>query len=192
MRVLIPISEVLKIRVLRLEKYRELIELMLLSSISFFIPVLIGHPQILVGIVVNALIVRSALTMERWKNLPTIFLPCLGALSRGILFGPFTFYLFNLIPFIWLGNFILAYFTKVFSQINVKLSFAIQIIVPGILKGIVIFLPTLLLVHYSVIPASFLSSMGLTQFITAIMGSLLAQGVTKKELSYLSKGEDYE
>jgi hypothetical protein len=180
LRILLPIQQTFEIRILKLTKYRELIELALLSSLSFLIPVFIGHPQVLVGIVVNALIVRSALTMKRWKNLPTILLPSLGALTRGILFGPFTIYLAYLIPFIWLGNFVLAYFVKLFSK--VRLGAILIIVVSSALKASVIFLPTLLLIQTQTIPKMFLQSMGIVQFITALIGSSIAIGITRLEL----------
>lgn len=182
MRVLLPIQQTFEVRILELTKYRELFELVLLSSISFLIPVFIGHPQLLVGIVVNALIVRSALTMKRWKNLPTLVLPSLGALTRGILFGPFTSYLLYLILFIWLGNFVLAFYTKYFVKLKFKFVLPLTILASSGLKALVIFVPTLLFVNSALIPKMFVSSMGVMQVITAFVGSAIALGITRLEL----------
>lgn len=175
------IHQTFEVQYLKLNKWRELLEIFLLSSLSFLIPVFIGHPQLLVGIVVNALIVRSALTMKRWKNLPTTLSPSLGALMRGLLFGPFTIYLLYLIPFIWLGNFVLAYFVKLFSKL--KLAVVFLLIFSSALKALVIFLPTLLLIKTRTIPEMFLQSMGPIQFFTALIGSAIALGITRLELN---------
>jgi hypothetical protein len=183
LKVSIPFSQIFDIRILELKKYRGLIELVLLSSISFLITVFIGHPQVLVGIVVNALIVRTALTMKKWKNLPTILLPSLGALTRGILFGPFTVYLLYLIPFIWLGNVLLTFLTKLLNRKSVLVS----VIGASMLKALAIFLPALLLVRASMIPDVFLKSMGMMQLVTAIVGSAVAHVVTKLEVNLNSK-----
>ncbi|MFC1780617.1 hypothetical protein ACFLY9_02895, partial [Patescibacteria group bacterium] len=178
MKILLPVTQTFEIQILKLSKYREFVELLLLSLVTFLIPVFIGHPQVFVGIVVNALIVRTALTMKKWKNLPTILLPSLGALTRGILFGPVTVYLVYLIPFIWFGNLTLTFFTKLLGKSNLLLN----IFGASVLKTLAIFLPTLLLVKISVIPDVFLKSMGMMQLITAVVGSTLAQIVTKLEI----------
>ncbi|MBN2015377.1 hypothetical protein JW766_00920 [Candidatus Dojkabacteria bacterium] len=178
MKFLLALQHTLELRILELAKVRELLELILLSAVSFLIPVFIGHPQVFVGIVVNTLIVRSALTMKSWKNLPTILLPSLGALVRGVLFGPFTSYLFFLIPVIWTGNFILTYLVKKLS----RRSFLSVAVFSSVCKAAVIFAFTLMLVKVSVIPDLFLKSMGIIQVITALAGTTIALGVTKLEL----------
>ena len=71
----------------------ENIEMIVYTTISFFLPLLIGHPQIVVGIVVNSLLISGALNVRGYKLLPIIIAPALGAISRGILFGPFTVFL---------------------------------------------------------------------------------------------------
>ena len=192
LRIFIPFTDVIGIRILKLEKVREVLELVLLSSLSFLIPLFIGHPQIVVGVVVNAIIVRCALTMKGWKNLPTILFPYLGAVTRGIMFGPFTVYLVYLVPFIWFGNFVLAFFIKLFSKAQFRYSSAITIIISSALKVSTIFLPTLLLVNFSIIPNVFLKPMGIVQFFTAVIGSSIALVSTKLELKYLSTDNKHE
>lgn len=144
------------------------------------IPVFLGHSQLLIGVIVNALIVRSALTMKHWKNLPTLLFPSIGALTRGSLFGQLTVYLIYLIPFIWFGNFVLAYCTKVFNKSG--LSFFTIIIYSSVLKTLVIILPTLFFIKFSIIPNIFLKSMGIVQFTTAIIGSTIAILLTRFEI----------
>jgi hypothetical protein len=67
---------------------------------SFALPFLLGHPQLLVGILVNAFLVLGALHMKKYSLLPLIMLPSLGVLARGVVFGPFTMFLVYMIPLI--------------------------------------------------------------------------------------------
>ena len=90
-------------------------EMVVYCAVGFFVPFVIGHPQIAVGIIVNAMLVTSALNLKGWKIVPIIILPSLAMLSRGLLFGPFTIYLVYLIPFIWIGNLILVLSFKWFK-----------------------------------------------------------------------------
>ena len=101
----------------------EYIELFIYSFIGFIIPLLIGHPQVLVGIIVNAVLFLSAKNLNGMKLLPLIIAPSLGVLARGIIFGPLTIYLAYMIPFIWLGNAVLVIsFRKIqFKRIWIKI-----------------------------------------------------------------------
>ena len=72
----------------------ENVEMVVYSLVCFFTPFFIGHPQIFVGIVVNAALITAALNLKGYRILPVIILPSLGALSRGILFGPLSKFLF--------------------------------------------------------------------------------------------------
>jgi hypothetical protein len=179
MKVLLPIHEVFNIRILKLEKYRELIEFVFLSLLSFLIPFFIGGPQLLVGIIVNASIIRTSLTLSKSKVIPIILFPSVGALLRGIIFGPFTYYLGYIIPFIWFSNFILSYTTKLFIRLNMKQIFVI--LISSFLKFSFLYIPVLFLIKYSYIPKTFASSMGIMQFITTITGSIFAFLITNIE-----------
>ena len=79
-----------------------------LAFLGFAIPFTFGHPQLLVGVLVNALLVWSSLRLPLKMTLPVVFTPVLGVLARGLLFGPFTSYLALMAPFIWIGNLILV------------------------------------------------------------------------------------
>ena len=70
-------------------KYRQqVIELVAYSFIAFFIPFFIGHPQLLVGTMVNAALILSGVYLKRNFLLPVIFMPSIAVLSRGLIFGP--------------------------------------------------------------------------------------------------------
>ncbi len=65
-------------------KYKQqLIELVAYSFIAFFIPFFIGHPQMLVGTMVNATLILSSVYLKRNFLLPIIFMPSIAVLSRG-------------------------------------------------------------------------------------------------------------
>ncbi len=158
-------------------KYQN-IEMVIYSMACFFIPLFIGHPQLVVGIIINTLLISSALSLKGYRLLPVIIMPGLGALSRGILFGPFTVYLLYLIPFIWLGNALLVFAFKYF-KLNKKINYWITLLIGITLKSGFLFLAALALFKLGIIPAIFLAAMGITQLITAFCGGVAAFGYEK-------------
>jgi len=145
---------------------------------------MIGHPQIIVGVLVNTLLITSALNIKGYKLLPVIIAPSLGALSRGILFGPFTIFLVYMIPFIWIGNAILVYAFKELN-LNKKVNRWITLLAGSILKAAFLFAIAYILVKSGILPKLFLTTMGIFQFYTAILGGIIAFGFqwTKKKVS---------
>ncbi len=167
------LSQTLALQEIKLSRNRELIELGTYISISFFVPFLLGHPQLLVGTLVNAALVLSALHLKDHKILPIIMLPSVAVLARGLIFGPFTMYLIYTLPFIWLGNLALVYFIKrlyLNFQWNKYLSLAISIII----KVLLLYLSASMLIKLGVLPKVFAISMGTIQLYTALLGSSLA------------------
>ncbi|MCK4621968.1 MAG: hypothetical protein KAT62_07095 [Desulfuromonadales bacterium] len=155
---------------------QENIEMIIYSLICLAAPFTIGHPQFLVGVVVNAALVLSALNLRGWKLLPVIILPSIGVLSRGIIFGPFSIYLVYMVPFIWAGNAILVYAIKQFN-LQKKLSSAASIGIGAALKTLFLFGSAFALVQLGVLPVVFLTAMGLMQLYTALAGGMLALGI---------------
>lgn len=186
---LLPFKQTLNLKLLNTSKTHQLIEITLLSLISFFLPFFMGSPQILVGTIVNALLIRSALSLKGRQLLPIIFLPSLGALARGIVFGPFTVYLTYLIPFIWFSNFVIVYFTKVL-KIKINLNLSISIVISTLMKTSVLFIPAFIMVGINAIPNSFLKSMGITQLITALLGGAAIVIYNSLESKILKKKND--
>lgn len=144
--------------------------------IAFFIPFLIGHPQILVGTIVNAMLIVSALELNTKKTLPIIFAPSLGVLARGLIFGPFTPFLAIMIPFIWVGNTILVVGIKF---LNKKTNYWLALGLATGAKVGFLFSIALTLVSLSILPAMFLIVMGEMQLLTAISGGIVAFGLLK-------------
>ncbi len=176
-------------KVINLQDYKlsyrtEFFEIILYTVVAFFLPFLVGHPQIIVGVLVNTLLITSALNVKGYKLLPVIIAPALGALSRGILFGPFTVFLLYMIPFIWVGNAILVY---VFKWLNLKkkINYWVTLLIGSIIKAAFLFAIAYLLVNMKILPALFLTTMGIFQFYTAILGGVIAFGFqkTKKKIT---------
>jgi len=152
------------------------VEMIVYSAVCFFIPLLMGHPQIFVGIAVNAMLITGALNIKGYRLLPVIMLPSLGVLSRGILFGPLSKFLIYFIPFIWIGNSILVFSFKHFKLAK-KFNYAITLLIGALLKSGFLFLSALLLYKLSIVPVVFLTAMGLIQLTTALGGGAAAYGI---------------
>lgn len=147
----------------------EHLEFFLYSFVCFFAPFLIGHPQLLVGTLVNATLILAAINLPLKKVLPIILLPSLGVLSRGLLFGPFTIYLIYIIPFVWIGNFILV---CTFRKLNVNRW--LILFSGSILKTIFLFVSVFILVKFAILSPIFLTAFGIFQLYTALLGGALA------------------
>lgn len=156
-----------------LSNISEYFELIVYSAVCFFLPLMIGHPQIIVGIVVNAMLITAALNLRGYKMWPVILLPSLGVLSRGLLFGPFTIFLVYMIPFIWMGNAILVYVFKTL-KLHMKINYIFSLAAGAGFKTGFLFLAALTMFKLGFVPAIFLTSMGLFQLWTALAGGAVA------------------
>lgn len=168
----------------KLNHKTEFFEIIIYTTVSFFLPLMIGHPQILVGVLVNTLLIMSALNVRGYKLLPVIIAPSLGVLSRGILFGPFTIFLVYMIPFIWVGNMILVFAFK-WLNLDKKFNYLITLLIGSTTKSAFLFAVAYLLFSLKIVPALFLTTMGMFQFYTAILGGIVAFGFqfTKKKIT---------
>ncbi len=147
-------------------KYYDTLGFALLTLTSFLLPFVLGHPQFLVGTVINLLLFEAALYLDFKKTLPIIIMPSLGALSRSILFGPYTVFLVYMIPFIWFGNLILVITTKTL-HFKLKKNILFSGLTAALLKTLFLFLSALLLFNLNLVPKIFLTAFGINQFITA-------------------------
>ena len=57
-----------------LSNFSQYVEMTIYSVVSFFIPLMIGHPQIVVGVIVNAMLITAALNLKGYKLLPVILI----------------------------------------------------------------------------------------------------------------------
>ncbi|MGV8176422.1 MAG: hypothetical protein ACP5NX_01320 [Candidatus Bilamarchaeaceae archaeon] len=145
----------------------------LFTTLAFAVPFVFPEPQLLTGIVVNALLVLSALNVRNGKKLlPIVMLPSIAAAMRGALFGPFAIALVYMIPFIWAGNWILVSAVRVLRE-----NYAKSILVGAFAKSAFLFLCAFALSSFGLVPSAFLFAMGALQLVTAGCGGILAKGV---------------
>ncbi|MFH0864153.1 MAG: hypothetical protein V1858_03640 [Candidatus Gottesmanbacteria bacterium] len=150
---------------------------LVLSFFSFTIPFLLGHPQIMVGTLVNAALFTSAILFPKKYFWPIIILPSLAVLSRGIIFGPMTFFLVYFLPFIWLGNLGLIWiFKKTFKDIG----FFGAVIFSALGKQILLYTTATVFLNFKLVPKVFLITMGIDQFITALAGGFITYFIFRK------------
>lgn len=134
---------------------------------SFLIPLLISKPQILVGSTINFLIVYTTLKYGFKKAIPILLIPSLVATGRGLLFGSATIFLVYLLPFIMISNGIL-------SLSIIKIKGILGVVIGCVLKVIFLYLATYILVNTISLPSIFLTTMGISQLYTALIGSGVA------------------
>ena len=163
----------IEIKALKQEKTlvepNEIASLILISAVALLVPFSLGHPQLLVGIIVNTCLVLAALSSKnRAIALPIALLPSVGVIARGLVFGPFTPLLAFMVPFIWAGNLILMFGMKKIK--NKWLALPIS----AILKSAFLYSIALLFIRAGVLPQIFAVSMGAIQFYTALAGGIIA------------------
>ena len=150
-----------------LKEYGKEIEYSVLFLTLLLVPFLIGKPQYVVGIIVNAVLVYSTLKFGFKNTIPFLILPSSMAYMRGILFGSVTIFLVYLIPFIILSNGIYSLAISKFKN-NV-----LGVLIGSILKAGFLYLIVNILVSTISLPKIFLTTMGINQLITAIIGGIV-------------------
>ena len=153
-------------------RFYDAFSLLLLTTTAFLIPFVLGHPQFLVGTIVNLLLIEASLYLDFKKTIPIITMPSLGALSRAILFGPLTIFLIYMIPFIWIANTILVLVIKVLHFKFKKNLFVVGVL-GAVLKTAFLFATAFTLFSFGIVPKQFLTAFGINQFLTAFSALVL-------------------
>lgn len=156
------------------------------SILSFFVPFGLGHPQWLVGTIVNACLFLGAIYLPKRYYISLAILPSFGVLARGIIFGPFTLFLVYFLPFIWIGNLILI---LVFKNLFSRLGFVFSGISASVLKFLFLLATAFIYLKFSIVPAVFLQAMGLNQLATALAGGLIAFIIYYGHRKFNSRGK---
>ncbi|HHQ44852.1 MAG TPA: hypothetical protein ENN13_01790 [Candidatus Altiarchaeales archaeon] len=156
-----------------LSNVQENLELIAYSMLALLVPFAFGHPQMLVGALVNAALILAALNLKNQKLLPIILLPSVGVLARGLIFGPFTLFLVYMMPFIWCGNTILVYSFKKLGLENGVGRFR-TLIAGALAKTLFLFTSAFILHSAGILPKIFLTTMGVLQLATALIGGIIA------------------
>ncbi len=167
-------------RMYQTSKAVETAEYVILALIAVLVPLLLQHPQLLVGSAVNFVLIMAAINVKGWSKLISlIVLPSAAALLGTVLFGPFKVFLLYMLPFIWLGNAALIFTFKALYA-EKKAGFAVTLPAAALLKAGVIFAFAMLLIKLTIIPpaaaAIFASGMGIVQLQTALLGGAAAFG----------------
>lgn len=134
---------------------------------AFLIPLVVGHPQLLVGSAINFLIIFSTLRYGFKRSIPALVTPSLVATGTGLLFGGATLFLVYLLPFVILSNIFLSF--TISKQSNIW-----GIFLGIVFKVIFLYTATSILVNTVGLPSIFLTSMGLIQIYTALIGGSIA------------------
>lgn len=145
-----------------------------LYAFAFAIPLFFSSPQVITGTLVNCFLFLAAQRLSNKEIIPLIVLPSLGALAHGILFGPQTVFIYYFLPFIWIGNYTLVMLFSTFP----KQSYVMRVGISAVTKYLILYLLAQLYFKFGIIPALFVSSMGYIQLITALIGGVLAYGIT--------------
>lgn len=153
-----------------------------LSVFSFFTPILFKNSQIFIGIIINMMLIRGSISLQKNKLLALCIFPSLGVLASGIFFGNLTNFIIYLIPFIWTSNYILA---SVFKK-NLNNNYFKALLISVIVKTLILFSATFILFQLNIIPKIFLSTMGYMQFITATIAGIIIFFELKTE-KYINK-----
>lgn len=148
-----------------------------LSFLSFAIPFSLGHPQFLVGSIVNAALFASVILLPRKYFWPIIVLPSVAVLSRGIIFGPLTAFLIYFLPFIWLGNLGLIW---TFKKIYPHWGFLRAMIMASFGKQALLYLSAQIFFNLKLVPKIFLITMGINQLLTGVTGGFIAYFIFRR------------
>lgn len=143
--------------------------------LGVLVPLCIAGPQIVVGSLVNILIIFYALRFPARSGAIMCMMPSIGAIGNGLLFGTLTPFLIFFIPSIWLGNMALVLTVQKLSHD----SLYVRVAVGAMIKTMVVFLMANMLIWSHVVPQSFRMAMGVTQFVTALIGGFLAIRIYK-------------
>ena len=169
----------------QLSRVQEYAEMALYAVIAFSLPFLLGHEQLLVGSVVNCALVLAALNLKGARLLPVIILPSIGAYLAGLVFGVASPALLYMIPFIWVGNAVLVLCIKYFVLDKKTNRFA-ALGFGAAAKAAFLFISALALLSFSMVPAAFLTAMGIFQLVTALTGGVAALALQMGKRKFLA------
>lgn len=158
----------------KLKLLQENIETIVYSLACFLVPFFLGHPQFLVGTMVNCALILGAFNVRKYRLLPIIIAPSLGVFARGIIFGQMTVFLLYMIPFIWIGNLVIVYLFKHYKDNKFK-----GLLAGPLAKAGFLFIVAFALFSFGLVPKIFLFAMGVMQLATALSGGVIAVGLQK-------------
>lgn len=159
----------------------EILQFIAIFLCAFILPLTVTKSQVVVGTIVNAALVLTALNVKGpIKNISVVMLPSIVTILSGYVFKSASPLMVYMIPGIWLGNFALVYTFKK-MLVNKKLNYFVTGIVGIVLKVAIIFGAFSILNAFNVFPAKMVdtlrAAMSYKQLITATLGVTLASGI---------------
>ena len=186
-------------------KKADLIQAIIIGLIAFLVPtflvqlinaifgaqsIVATNSQIIVGSIVNSALIFSAINVKGWKKIiGVVTMPSISTILSGYVFKSASVYMVYMIPAIWIGNFVLIYAYKLIMLEKNK-NYFLAGVVGIIAKVLVIFGCFEILNLFNIFPdklvANLQKAMGLTQLITASIGTLImfiVYQIEKKKLT---------
>lgn len=152
--------------------------------------IITNNSQLIVGSIVNAALIVTAINLKGWKILGVVTMPSISTIFSGYVFGTSSTYLTWMIPAIWIGNFILVFSFKYF-MLNKNMNYFLAAVIGIILKVLVIAGGFQILNAFGIFPEKLISNlqtaMSLTQLITACIGTIIAFVIYKIENFSINK-----
>ena len=152
--------------------------------------IITNNSQLIVGSIVNAALIVTAINLKGWKILGVVTMPSISTIFSGYVFGTSSTYLTWMIPAIWIGNFILVFSFKYF-MLNKNMNYFLATVIGIILKVLVITGGFQILNAFGIFPEKLISNlqtaMSLTQLITACIGTIIAFVIYKIENFSINK-----
>lgn len=152
--------------------------------------IITNNSQLIVGSIVNAALIITAINLKGWKILGVVTMPSISTIFSGYVFGTSSTYLTWMIPAIWIGNFILVFSFKYF-MLNKNMNYFLAAVIGIILKVLVIAGGFQILNAFGIFPEKLISNlqtaMSLTQLITACIGTIIAFVIYKIENFSINK-----
>jgi len=152
-------------------KNREKWELLLYCTFLFGVP-FFATQQLIVGTIVNALLIKASINHQAKKVIFLCALPSISVLLSGFIFGSLTPQVLWMLPFIWLGNFVIVLATRKLF-VEKKRNFFASTLAGATAKTALLFTAAFALLQFSLVPAAFLLAFGIMQFITAESGAVI-------------------
>lgn len=145
----------------------EKFQLTILFLSIFGVPFFLKSPQYIIGTMVNLLLILSVTKFGLRKMFPALILPSLATYLSGKIFGGATNFLLYIIPFIILSNLI---YVSIYQR--VKTGF-LNAVVASAVKSVFLFVVTYTLYKTIGLPSLFLTTMSITQLLTAFSGGII-------------------
>lgn len=193
-------EQVINKRAYELSKTGEIIQTILIILGALLVPAVVpqllqaifgktswiaSNSQIIVGSIVNTALIITGINMKGWGRIILVAtLPSLSAVGSGFIFGSLTKVTVFMIPGIWLGNFALIMLMK-YLYVNKNINYVVSAIISITIKVAIIFGVLNIWMAFSVLPnigkvaETLRNTMGLTQGITATIGTMISYAIIK-------------